>query len=600
MKFINILLVVLFWIGSNVAKAQMAIGGAVPHPSAGLDIISSNKGLLLPRVSLVSTGDPNTVFNVADALLIYNTNPSIINGQNVGFYYNTNVEFNKLWNRWATGAPLTAIWNRNGNRFNVNDNPFLGTTDNQPLRFRVNNQYVGMLQHAQMNIFFTGANKTAVSGTHNTAWGHQALNGATTGSSNLAIGNEALLNNTTGSRNVAIGGEASRLGVSMSDNTAVGFGALRDASNSNMVAMGVEVLKENVRIGNTGFGFRALSAIKTNAANPGTYSNQYLTAVGNQALQSILLAQNTTAFGSGAMENSIETSINIAIGSNALRTAGVTAVRNIAVGSNAMIANTGAADNIAIGFDALKSVNNQSSLFNVAVGHGALAALQVSSNNTAVGVSAGGSISSSSNSGQAGNTAVGAVAMAQLTDRVFSTAVGFAAFITGNHSNATALGNGAAIPDGNAVRIGNNSVTSIGGFAAFTNLSDGRAKTSVQSLASSKSFIMGLRPVNYRWDQNAIKQLFTFDNYPAGYQIQEERPDNNWHTGFIAQEVSSATGADVALKDIVDDGAVLGIRYALMVVPLVKTIQEQQHQLAGIQKLISELEQQLEVLKNIH
>lgn len=76
------------------------------------------------------------------------------------------------------------------------------------------------------------------------------------------------------------------------------------------------------------------------------------------------------------------------------------------------------------------------------------------------------------------------------------------------------------------------------------------------------------------------------------------------HAGLIAQEVlSAAQKSNSAMVDIVHKPetpeGLHSIRYELLVVPLVKTIQEQQHQLAGIQKLISELEQQLQILKNI-
>ncbi len=58
-----------------------------PHPSAGLDIDYTNKGFLLPRVSLQSNTDIVTVPNPATSLLVYNTNPTMVNGTGVGFYY---------------------------------------------------------------------------------------------------------------------------------------------------------------------------------------------------------------------------------------------------------------------------------------------------------------------------------------------------------------------------------------------------------------------------------------------------------------------------------------------------------------------------------
>lgn len=60
--------------------------GAIPDSSAMLDIISSNKGLLIPRVSLTSTSDTTTITNPATSLLVYNTNALMTSG-GLGFWY---------------------------------------------------------------------------------------------------------------------------------------------------------------------------------------------------------------------------------------------------------------------------------------------------------------------------------------------------------------------------------------------------------------------------------------------------------------------------------------------------------------------------------
>ncbi|MFY9310322.1 MAG: hypothetical protein WAQ28_14855 [Bacteroidia bacterium] len=60
--------------------------GAIPDPSAMLDIIASDKGLLIPRVSLISDLDTVTITDPAVSLLVYNTNASMTNG-GLGFWY---------------------------------------------------------------------------------------------------------------------------------------------------------------------------------------------------------------------------------------------------------------------------------------------------------------------------------------------------------------------------------------------------------------------------------------------------------------------------------------------------------------------------------
>ena len=51
-----------------------------------LDVVSANKGLLLPRVSLLGINDVSTIPNPAVSLVVYNTNVSMIGGA-IGFWY---------------------------------------------------------------------------------------------------------------------------------------------------------------------------------------------------------------------------------------------------------------------------------------------------------------------------------------------------------------------------------------------------------------------------------------------------------------------------------------------------------------------------------
>ena len=60
--------------------------GALPDASAGLDIDFTNKGLLVPRVSLTSTTDVVTIPTPATSLLVYNTNAAMTGGA-VGYWY---------------------------------------------------------------------------------------------------------------------------------------------------------------------------------------------------------------------------------------------------------------------------------------------------------------------------------------------------------------------------------------------------------------------------------------------------------------------------------------------------------------------------------
>lgn len=83
--------------------------GNSPDVSAMLDIVHSSKGLLIPRVALVSTTDAVTVPTPATSLLVYNTNASLTgtNAAGTGYYYNSGTSGSPVWiklaeqgNRW--------------------------------------------------------------------------------------------------------------------------------------------------------------------------------------------------------------------------------------------------------------------------------------------------------------------------------------------------------------------------------------------------------------------------------------------------------------------------------------------------------------------
>src|SRR5215212_2358739 len=116
------------------------------------------------------------------------------------------------WQAVANGNSSGA-WSLIGNN-NINPaNQFLGTTDNQPLRFRINNIKAGEL-NSSGNIFWgLRAGQSNTSGFSNVAIGTDALKFDVTGANLVAIGDSALFNNgkdnpipgAVGIANIAIG-----------------------------------------------------------------------------------------------------------------------------------------------------------------------------------------------------------------------------------------------------------------------------------------------------------------------------------------------------------------------------------------------------------
>lgn len=72
------LLYILAFAISSITKAQVGIGTVTPDASTILDLSSSNKGLLIPRVQLSGTNDTSTVSVASSAtspdqgMLVYN------------------------------------------------------------------------------------------------------------------------------------------------------------------------------------------------------------------------------------------------------------------------------------------------------------------------------------------------------------------------------------------------------------------------------------------------------------------------------------------------------------------------------------------------
>jgi hypothetical protein len=96
----NFLFIVGLFLTSQMF-AQTGIGTTTPHASAKLDVTSTNKGFLPPRVSIDSAKDVTSIVNPAEGLLVYNTGTV---GLQAGYYY---------WNggSWATIATASSAGN---------------------------------------------------------------------------------------------------------------------------------------------------------------------------------------------------------------------------------------------------------------------------------------------------------------------------------------------------------------------------------------------------------------------------------------------------------------------------------------------------------
>ena len=88
-------IILFFLLVSAGLYAQTGIGTTTPDASAKLDVSSTNKGFLPPRVTLTGISDNTTIASPATGLLVYNTGNNV--GLAAGYYF---------WNgnAWATIA----------------------------------------------------------------------------------------------------------------------------------------------------------------------------------------------------------------------------------------------------------------------------------------------------------------------------------------------------------------------------------------------------------------------------------------------------------------------------------------------------------------
>jgi endosialidase-like protein len=196
----------------NIASAQsVAINadGSAPNTNAMLDVKSTTKGLLIPRMT---TAQRTAIANTT-GLLVFDTDTK-------SFWYNDG----STWNNMAA----TPGWSITGNSGTVDGINFLGPTDNVPLNFKINGQLAGRIESA----YYSGANRS------NTFLGFQSGINNASGDYNISFGLNALLTNSSGNNNTAVG-YASLLNSNSSNNTAIGDDALMyNTSGINNTALG--------------------------------------------------------------------------------------------------------------------------------------------------------------------------------------------------------------------------------------------------------------------------------------------------------------------------------------------------------------------------
>jgi trimeric autotransporter adhesin len=388
------LLVISCLMISLTSFTQIAINTDASEPDASsmLDVKSSTRGLLIPRMT---TAQRNAVASPAEGLIIYDTDlgslcirrsgswvqativpggsgntnhvtfwtsPGVLNGSNNLYWDNSNSRLGI-----GTSSPNQQLEISGAFRFPTTTSSTIGVIYKGSAPFIHNFKPAGrtgcntFIGENSGNFTMSGSNVWEASS--NTTLGYYTLNSNTSGYDNTAIGAFTLENNNSGYNNTAIGSSAMYENTIGYNNTAIGSGVMNNNADGYFnTGCGIDVLFYNT-------------------------SGDYNTALGAQALMVNKVGSYNTAIGTNALQYDTITNGNTAVGSSALDTY-VNGNYNTAVGYHADVSATALTNTVTIGYNTQSNTSNQVRLGNSSIStfycQGAYAATSSSNPNVTV------------------------------------------------------------------------------------------------------------------------------------------------------------------------------------------------------------------------
>lgn len=147
--------VILFLIISGKSYTQLKIGDNVTsiNTNSILELESTNKGFVLPRISLTSTGlsSPLTAA-LLTGTVVYNTNSAVAGGSGVGLYYWDGTK----WNFLINATNLGGYWALTGNSGTTASTAAIGST--------VNGNFIGTIDSKDFVIASSNLERLRVTG----------------------------------------------------------------------------------------------------------------------------------------------------------------------------------------------------------------------------------------------------------------------------------------------------------------------------------------------------------------------------------------------------------------------------------------------------
>lgn len=457
----------------------------------------------------------------------------------------------------------------------ASDNTLVGYSVGYSLTTGTNNTAMG-----------AGALRLATTASSTTALGYFALNALTTGSGNCAVGSNAGQLVTTGSANTFVGNECgSRVTGASSNCTAIGNRALGGAGTpaiSSTVAVGTFTGNHANAISGSIYIGPVISATTLGTNNIGIGNN-----IGGGGTTSNNIIMGNGAFSAAASTGSGN---NVAIGSSASSTAAVNRSNTVAIGT---YVNATDAGSIAVGASA-NAINTGAIAVGASASASAIGSIAIGQSASAGGATNGVIVIGQNSSNAANDALLVGTSVTTAGGATGAIVFGHGNTIGSNASDAVVLGvtgatiaalnalaigtNLATINTSNSVTLGKTTHTSYRMYAAsWTNLSDRRDKTDIQSITDGLDLVNKLNPVKFRW------------NMRSGGRTDMD-------SGFIAQEVRDAVSQEansyLGLVDDRDEDQLM-LSPGKLIPVLVNAVKQLDSALKSTQAELSSLKQQL-------
>ncbi len=296
-------------------------------------------------------------------------------------------------------------------------------------------------------------------------------------------------------------------------------------------------------------------------------------AMGRDAMHSSNEGDENSAFGRASLYSNKKGKCNSSLGAEALQH-NENGSENVAGGFRALYNAVDASHNTAIGVNALYNVQAGK---NTAIGYQALVSAIEGEGNVAVGSNALSNLTEGKY-----NIAIGTNSLLETTTGEYNIGLGYGAH-TNNHNYAVAIGYKAEAKADYAIQLGN-ADAKVFTYNGYCYTSDARDKTDIRDTELGLDFVLGLRPVDFKWNHRGSR----------------EQRDTRYHHGFIAQEIEAFCSEFGGRKNLADNGGEDQhvMNHEELLAPIVKAIQEQQQLFEQEYARTSQFAQDIQQLKS--